>query len=194
MDSFELNKFAAATLITLLVIITGSLLADYLVHEDKLAKPVLIVEGTDAVFPDPKNTQETTLKPVAPLLASASAERGREIAKKCAQCHTFEKGEPNRIGPNLWGILGAKIAHATDFAYSANFKAKGGNWDYEKLNHFIYKPREYIEGTKMSFVGLQKPEDRADVIMFLHSLSDSPLPLPAVTPAPVAPATTAEKK
>ena len=185
MDSFELNKVAAGILIALLVAMGGSLLSGYFVHSDKLAKPVLIVEGIKDTAPSGLGEAEEPLKPIAPLLAAASAERGQEIAKKCAQCHTFEKGAPHKIGPNLWNIIGSKLAHEADFAYSAGLKEKGGAWDYEKLNAFIHKPRAFINGTKMSFVGLQKPEERADVIAYLHTLSDAPLPLPL--PSPPAP-------
>jgi len=179
MDSFEFNKIIASILVALLVGMVGSLLAEHLVHPEKLERPVLIVEGAE-MEPKPggKTAEEEPLKPISPLLASASVERGQTIAKKCAQCHTFEKGGPNRTGPNLWGIVGAKIAHAANFAYSSVFKEKGGAWDYEKLNEFLYKPRTFVQGTKMSFVGLKNDQERADVIAYLSSLSDAPAPLP----------------
>ena len=178
MDSFEFNKIAASVLVALLIAMVGSVLSEHLVYSKKLEKPVLVVEGIESAASS-GTAKEGPLKPIGGLLASASVERGQTVAKKCAQCHTFEKGQPNRIGPNLWGIIGAKLAHAGDFAYSAGFKEKGGQWDYEKLNRYLHKPRDFIKGTKMSFVGLQSDQDRADVIAYLRTLSDSPEPLPA---------------
>lgn len=178
MDSFEFNKIAASVLVALLVGMIGSLLSEHLVHPEKLDKPVLVVQGIEAASSSPGTAKEDILKPIAPLLTSANAEHGKEIAKKCTQCHTFDKGGPHRVGPNLWGIIGAKIAHAADFAYSTGFKEKGGTWDYEKLNELLHKPRDFVKGTKMSFVGLQNDQERADVIAYLRSLSDSPAPLP----------------
>jgi cytochrome c len=182
-DSFEFNKITASFLIALLIGMIGSLISDHLVHPTKLETPVLVVEGIETVSkPDGRPTEEESLKPITPLLVSASVERGQMIAKKCTQCHTFEKGGPNRTGPNLWGIIGAKVAHVADFAYSSGFKDKGGNWDNEKLNILLHKPRAFVAATKMSFVGLKDPQERADVIAYLHTLSDSPIPLP--TPSP----------
>lgn len=181
MDSFEFNKITASVLVALLVGMSGSLLSDYLVNPTKLHNPVLVVEGAEAPPKSDAKPTEEVLKPITPLLASASAERGQAIAKKCTQCHTFEKGAPNRTGPNLWGIIGAKIAHAANFAYSSGFKEKGGTWNYEELNEFIHKPRSFVPATKMSFVGLKDDQERADVIAYLNSLSDSPAPLPAAS-------------
>lgn len=185
MDSFEFNKITASVLVALLVAMTGSLLSEYLVHPTKLDKPAFVVEGVEvASKPGEKPSEEEALKPITPLLASASVERGQAIAKKCTQCHTFDKGAPNRTGPNLWGIIGAKVAHAVDFAYSSGFKDKGGNWDDEKLNILLHKPRAFVQATKMSFVGLKDAQERADVIAYLHTLSDSPVPLPTSSSTP----------
>lgn len=179
MDSFEFNKITASILVALLVGMIGSLLAEYLVHPTKLANPVFVVDGAEASSkPGDKPGEEDILKPITPFLASASVERGQAIAKKCTQCHTFEKGGTNRTGPNLWGIIGAKVAHVADFAYSSGFKEKGGTWDYEKLNILLHKPRAFVQSTKMSFVGLKNDQERADVIAYLNSLSDTPQPLP----------------
>jgi cytochrome c len=182
MDSFEFNKITASVLVALLIGMIGSLLSEHLVHPSKLEKPVLVIEGVEASATPGQKPEEETLKPITPLLASASVERGKAIAKKCTQCHTFEKGAPNRTGPNLWGIIGAKIAHAADFAYSSGFKDKGGTWNDEELNIFLHKPRSFVQSTKMSFVGLKDAQERADVIAFLHTLSDSPIPLPTAKP------------
>ncbi|MBM3468710.1 MAG: cytochrome c family protein [Alphaproteobacteria bacterium] len=180
MDSFEVNKIAASLLIALLVAMVGSLLSEHLLHHEKLEKPAFVIEGVeDTSHPGNKSSADEPLKPITPLLASANVERGQTIAKKCTQCHTFEKGGANKTGPNLWGIIGNKIAHAADFAYSSGFKEKGGTWDFEKMNTLLNKPRDFVKGTKMSFVGLKNDQERADVIAYLNSLSDTPQSLTA---------------
>ena len=117
------------------------------------------------------------VQPIETLLASASSEKGQATAKQCATCHTFEKGGPNRVGPNLYGIVGANKAHLPNFNYSGAMKGKGGDWSFEELNKFLANPRGYVPGTNMTFAGLRDSQ-RADVIAYLNSLSDSPKPLP----------------
>jgi cytochrome c len=118
------------------------------------------------------------------MLASASITDGEAVFKRCAACHDVSKGGPNKVGPNLYGIVGASFAHIDGFAYSAGMAEHGGNWGWDELNEFLFKPRDYISGTKMSFAGLSKASDRANVIAYLNSLSDNPLPYP--DPAEVA--------
>jgi cytochrome c len=100
------------------------------------------------------------------------------VAKKCAACHNFEDGAPNKIGPNLWGVVGRDIAALPDFSYSSALSEKEGDWSYEALSEFVASPKGWAPGTKMTFAGLKKPQDRADLILYLRSLSGSPEPLP----------------
>ena len=128
--------------------------------------------------------------PIAVLLQHASVDKGKNVARQCQVCHTLEKGGPNRVGPNLWGIVGDERGKDRGgFNFSAAMKAKGGKWTYEELNKFLTNPREYIPGTAMTFAGLSRDEQRADVIAYLRTLSDNPVPLP---PPPAAPAKSAE--
>ncbi len=117
--------------------------------------------------------------PIAQLLASADKVKGESIAKKCVSCHSFDKGGAKKIGPNLYDIVDKPIAAAPDFKYSAAMTAKqAGKWDYATLYTYLKKPSEFAKGTTMSFVGIEKPQDRADLIAYLRGQSDTPKPLP----------------
>jgi cytochrome c len=180
MDSFELNKIAAGIIIALLVGMVGSLISKGIISPTMLEKNVFEVAVADTgATSDPGASAKKEAEPIEALLAGASVENGEKIAQKiCSQCHTYDQGGANKIGPNLWGIVGSKIAHHEGFAYSAAFKSQTIEWSYENLNKLLFKPRDFIPGTKMSFVGLAKPQERADIIAYLRSLSTSAKPLP----------------
>jgi cytochrome c len=131
-------------------------------------------------------------QPAAFYLASGDAQAGEQVFKKCAACHVATKGGANGTGPDLWGVVGSGIAkRPTGFAYSPALAGKGGNWDWNNLFAWLKSPRDFAPGTKMTFAGLPKPEDRANVIAYLNKQSDAPLPLPA-KPAAGAPANPAQ--
>jgi len=119
-------------------------------------------------------------QPAAFYLASADPQAGEQVFKKCTACHVAAKGGANGTGPDLWGVVGSGIAKRPDgFAYSPALAGKGGNWDWNNLFAWLKSPRDFAPGTKMTFAGLSKPEDRANVIAYLNKQSDAPLPLPA---------------
>ena len=178
MNSFELNKVLGALLGCVLITLALNIGAGALFAPEKPAKPgyaIAVKEGGAE-----KAGPAEAAQPIEVLLASASSEKGQTTAKQCQACHTFEKGGPNRVGPNLWGVVGRPKASEAGFNYSAAMKAKGGNWTFDELNHFIANPRGFISGTAMTFAGLSRDAQRADVIEFLRKQSDSPLPLPKV--------------
>lgn len=121
--------------------------------------------------------------PIETLLASADPANGAKVFQKCAACHTINKGGANGVGPNLWGSVGKPHGHVPGFAYSEALKSKPGVWDWQSLNEWLTSPRKYAPGTKMTFAGLSKGEDRADLIAYLNQESDSPLPLPTAPAA-----------
>lgn len=118
-------------------------------------------------------------KPIEFYLASADPAKGADVFKKCAACHNADKGGANGLGPNLWNVVGEGIGQgANGFAFSDALKSKGGTWDFKLLNEWLTSPKTFAPGTKMTFAGLSKPEDRANVIAFLNQHSDAPKPLP----------------
>jgi cytochrome c len=182
MDSFEINKILGALLFTCLCLLSLNIAAEAVFHPAKPAKPgfeVAVEEkapaGAAAATPD---------EPIEKLLASADISKGENSAKKCAACHTFGKGEPNRVGPNLYGVVGRERGSHPGFNYSAAMKGKPGKWTVEDLNAFLANPKGFIPGTSMSFAGLPRGSERADVIAYLNSKSDSPAALPKAAEAP----------
>ncbi|MEZ5710818.1 MAG: cytochrome c family protein [Blastomonas sp.] len=126
--------------------------------------------------------------PLATLLAAADPAKGEKVFAKCAACHSINKGGSNGVGPNLWGTFGKPHGHVAGFAYSDALKGVAGNWDFEGMNAWLKSPRNYANGTKMTFAGLSKPEDRANILVYLNQQSDSPMPLPAAPVAEAEPA------
>jgi cytochrome c len=178
--SLEGNKIAAAILTAGIVGAGSSVLSGILYHPHELEEPVYVVEAAAPAGGEaeaPAGGEEA--QPIGPLLAAASAESGESIANKCGACHSFEQGGANKVGPNLWGVVNRPIASHEGFSYSTALSEKSDQvWNYEHLNAFLTNPKEYAPGTKMSFAGLKKDEDRADVIAYLRTLAEEPAPLP----------------
>lgn len=195
MDTFEINKIIGAILFALLVIFGTRTVTDIIFAPPKPEKPgyeVAIVEEDHGAKKEEKKAEV----PLATLLKQADAGKGQAVAKKCTACHSFDQGGPNKVGPNLYGIIGRTKASHEGFAYSDALKSKGGTWSYEDLDAFLENPKGYTPGTKMAFAGIKRSDQRADLILYLRSLGGNPPPLPepqAAAQMPAEPAAAPEK-
>lgn len=166
----ELNKILAALLVAGITAMVAGFITNLIYHPQHLAESAYTVEtsGTEATTAPAAAAQ--TAEPIDALLATASAEAGQKLARTCGACHTFDKGGANRVGPNLWNSFGNKKGHSEGFSYSGAMLEKGGSWTAEDLNQFLFKPKQFIPGTKMTFAGIKKPEDRANIVKWLQTL------------------------
>ena len=179
MSSFEFNKIFAALLCALLTVWLAWFGSYLFVHPKDLEKDAVTIEGAEDDHGGGGEAAGPALpEPIMHLIATADIEKGAKLSKACAACHAFEKGGATKQGPALWGVIGHAKGTHEGFDYSEGMKTKGGVWDYASLNEFLWKPKKYIEGTKMNFIGLKKPEDRAAMIAWLRQQSDSQAALP----------------
>ena len=176
-NSFELNKVLGAVLGTCLIVLALNIGAGALYSPPVPAKPGFAIAAAEPEHAGTPAAKEPEV-PLPVLLAKASVDKGKTIAKQCQACHTFEKGGPNRVGPNLYNVVGNERGEGRGFNFSQAMKAKGGKWTFDELFKFLDDPRGYIPGTAMTFAGIKNPQQRADVIAFLDTLSDNPVPLP----------------
>lgn len=170
----ELNKIAASILLSALIIMIVSNLVDMLYSpEEYKIEPQIIATN------EPQQKIEQVALDIGALMQNANFDKGKSVAKKCIACHTFEKGGKNKVGPNLWNVVGNKKAHlGNSFNYSKAVLEKGGNWGYDELFAFLKNPKGFIKGTRMAFAGISNPQEVADLISYLRSMSDSPVALP----------------
>jgi cytochrome c len=193
MDSHEWNKIIGAVLGTLIFVMVIKIASESLFDVAPPAKPGYVVEGVQE--PTATNAAAPPVEEAMPdwgtVLASADVAKGHDISHRCEQCHDLSKGGPNKIGPNLYGVVGRARASHPGFDYSSAMKAKGGSWTFDEFFKFLKSPQAYIEGTKMSFAGLPATQDRINIIAYLRTLSDSPVAIPPPAPAKAAAPATA---
>ncbi len=184
MSSLEFNKIVGAVLLAGIVAMATGFAADLLVRPKATEHATAGVPEQEAAVEEAAAPAEEAAAPaeeapsIAALLAGADPAAGKDLAKRCASCHTFVKDGAKKVGPNLWDIVGAKPALVAEFAYSPAIAGLTEPWGYEQLDKFLASPKTYAPGTKMTFAGMKKAEDRAALIAYLRTLSDSPKPLP----------------
>jgi len=173
MSSFEWNKVIASVLTALIVAMVAGILSNMLVQPKPLEKPVFVVAGAPATpAPAEQAAAAPKLEPITPLLAKADVKKGEEETRVCQVCHTFTKDGANKIGPNLWDVVDGPIGEDRGgYAFSSALEAhKGQKWDPDTLNQWLNNPQQFAPGTKMTFAGFPKAQDRADVVAYLQTL------------------------
>lgn len=176
-SNLESNKIFAAVLVAGITAMLAGFVAHKLVHPHDLHEDAVAIDGGAVAAAGP--AKAAMPDPIMHLIASADIARGEKLSKACAACHSFDNGGVNKVGPNLWNIVNAKKGAHGGFAYSDALMEKGGTWNYDSLNKFLWKPKAYIAGTKMNYLGIKKPADRAAMIAWLRTLAPSPAGLPS---------------
>ncbi len=179
MDGFELNKIAAAVLLAGTIALSISMVTNAVYdpahhgEEVKRGFAIEVAETSNSGAPVEKKPID-----IAAFFAEADIAKGEKLTKACLACHGFDDGGAHKVGPNLYNIVGADIGGAADYSYSNAMASFDGSWDYQALSQFLEKPKKYIKGTKMAYAGMKKPQDRANLLLYLRSLSGSPVALP----------------
>jgi cytochrome c len=190
MDSWTFNKIAGAVLGTLILVLVINFATEALFETEKPAKEAYHVEGVVETASGGGSTApvEETIPDWGTVLPKADVAAGRDIASRCQQCHDISKGGPNKIGPELWNVVGRARATEAGFSYSSGMSSDHNPWTYDKIFKFTHQPQAFVPGTKMSFAGLRSADDRINLIAYLRTQEDSPAPIPAPAPAGAAPA------
>jgi len=192
MSAMEINKIVAAVLVAGLVFMGINVGVDLVYEEEPSEKLAIALPSAEEPADEGTTTEAQSAEAAAPaeeadqsgpklatLLAAADVDKGAKLFKKCAACHNAAPDAGNKVGPNLWGVVGAKVAAREGFRYSGALKAVGGTWTFQALFTFIEAPKKVVPGTKMGFSGLKDAGKRANLLAYLRTLADSPAPLPA---------------
>ena len=174
-----MNKIIVSIILAVILILAINKIADIMFYVEKPEKSAYQVANVSTATTTETTSTSSSVEPgeIIALFASASVADGKKIFKKCAACHSIAKGGANKIGPALWGVLGRKAGSISDYKYSKAMAAHAKPWSLEEMNGFLIKPKDWIKGTKMSFIGLKKDTDRAAVILYMNQNTDNPLPI-----------------
>ena len=174
-----MNKIIVSIILAVILILAINKIADIIFYVEKPEKSAYQVANVSTATTTETTSTSSSAEPgeIMALLASANVADGEKIFKKCVACHSITKEGGNKIGPALWGVLGRQAGSVSDYKYSKAMAAHGKLWSFEEMNGFLTKPKNWIKGTKMSFVGLKSEKDRAAVILYMNEKTDSPLPL-----------------
>ena len=174
-----MNKIIASIILAVVLILGINKIADIIFYVEKPEKSAYQVANVSTATTTETTSTSSSAEPgeIMALLASASVADGEKIFKKCVACHSITKGGGNKIGPALWGVLGKQAGSVSDYKYSKAMATHGKPWSFEEINGFLIKPKDWIKGTKMSFVGLKNAKERAAVILYMNENTNSPLPL-----------------
>src|SRR5580692_4956801 len=191
MNSFEINKILGALLGTCLVLVAMHIASGAIFTPEPPAKPGYEIAVKEEQPGGAATAAAPAEVPIENLLASASTDRGAQVAKQCQACHNLQEGQGAKVGPDLYGVVGRQIASVSGFNYSSALKGMGGTWTFDGLNKWLLNPRNDVPGTLMTFGGVTSERQRANIIAYLNSNSDSPQPLPQAAQAAPAQATPA---
>ena len=174
-----MNKIIASIILAIILILGINKITDIIFYVEKPEKSAYQVANVSTTTTTQTSSASSSAESgeIMELLASASAADGKKVFKKCAACHSITKGGGNKIGPALWGVLGREAGSISNYKYSKAMTAYGKSWSFEEMNGFLIKPKDWIKGTKMTFMGLKKETERAAVILYMNNNTDSPLPL-----------------
>ena len=172
-----MNKIIVSIVFAIVLVLGINKVADIIFYVEKPEESAYQVASVTTVASTASAETSSETGNIMAIFASTSATEGEKVFKKCAACHSIAEGGKNKIGPALWGVLGRQAGSLPDYKYSKAMAAHGEKWSFEEMNGFLIKPKDWIKGTKMSFAGLKKPEERAAVILYMNENSSSPLPL-----------------
>ena len=174
-----MNKIIASIILAVILVWGINKITDIIFYVEKPEKSAYQVASVSTTTTTEKTSASSGFGSgeIMALLASASVADGEKVFKKCAACHSIAKGGGNKIGPALWGVMGREAGSVSDYKYSKAMAGHGKPWSFEEMNGFLIKPKAWIKGTKMTFVGLKSEKDRAAIILYMNKNTDSPLPL-----------------
>jgi len=185
MNSY-VNMGVGALLGTVFVLMSVSIASEGIFHSEAPEKEGFTIVAEAPADAEGAGEAAVAAVPIGVLLASADATAGQAVFKKCASCHNDVNGGANKVGPNLFGVVERPVASHEGFAYSAAMKtfSKDGaeKWTFDNLNHFLIAPKKFVPGTAMGFAGLKNDTERANLIAYLRTTADAPVPLPEATP------------